>query len=308
MSSSTSAPYLSGCSVAHRRWYADASYMRIVSPFRKRGWWSTNSISGKPADTTRHAASTVGSRSPTHPAGTASRGLRSGSGSATSSPDIWLNARATVATSGPIGPRVSSDLLSGMTPRMSMLPSSGLNPTTPHSADGMRIEPPVSEPIAQSHIPHATATAEPPDEPPATRVGSCGLSTSPWCGLVEVTPYANSCRLVLPATTDPKDRSRWTTGASSAAGTSGSSTPPAVVTIPRTSTRSLTATTGPSPVSFDTEMKAWRWACSEIRRRASAICIAKFWQQEVTLPTRHVRDDRRVGVHDLGEGRRAHAL
>ena len=62
---------------------------------------------------------------------------------------------------------------------MSMLPNSGLNPATPQNEAGMRIDPPVSLPTAQSHMPAATATAEPPDEPPATRLGSCGLSTGP---------------------------------------------------------------------------------------------------------------------------------
>ncbi len=60
-----------------------------------------------------------------------------------------------------------------------MLPSAGLKPTTPQSDEGMRIEPPVSLPIAQSHMPIATATADPPDEPPATRLGSSGLRTGP---------------------------------------------------------------------------------------------------------------------------------
>ena len=60
-----------------------------------------------------------------------------------------------------------------------MLPTAGLKPTMPHRPEGMRIEPPVSLPIAQSHMPAATATAEPPDEPPATRLGSWGLRTAP---------------------------------------------------------------------------------------------------------------------------------
>src|SRR5258707_5703186 len=92
-----------------------------------------------------------------------------------------------------------------------MVPNAGLKPTTPHRAEGMRIEPPVSLPIAQSHMPLATATAEPPDEPPATRLVSCGLRTAPKCGLTLVTPYANSCRFVLPTITHPCRRRRCTT-------------------------------------------------------------------------------------------------
>ena len=81
--------------------------------------------------------------------------------------------------SGPMGPRVSSDLLRGITPDMSMLPNAGLKPATPQREAGMRIEPPVSLPIAQSHKAAPTAAAEPPDEPPATRPGSAGLRTVP---------------------------------------------------------------------------------------------------------------------------------
>ncbi len=88
-------------------------------------------------------------------------------------------ASAARAMSGAIGPSVSSDQLSGMTPVRSIVPSAGLKPTIPHSDAGIRIEPPVSLPIAQSPIPAATATADPPDDPPATRLWSCGLRTAP---------------------------------------------------------------------------------------------------------------------------------
>ena len=42
----------------------------------------------------------------------------------------------------------------------------GLSPTSPHSLDGMRIEPPPSEAWAAGTINDATAAALPPDEPP----------------------------------------------------------------------------------------------------------------------------------------------
>src|SRR5947208_16249974 len=100
-----------------------------------------------------------------------------------------------------IGPKVSSDGLSGITPPMSTLPKAGLNPATPHSDAGMRIEPPVSLPIAQSHIPAATATADPPEDPPATRSGACGLRTVPQWGCVLVARYAHSCGPAVPTTT-----------------------------------------------------------------------------------------------------------
>ena len=56
----------------------------------------------------------------------------------------------------------------------------------PHNAAGMRIEPPVSLPIAISHMPSAAATAAPEDEPPGTRARSRGLPGVPKCGLAPI--------------------------------------------------------------------------------------------------------------------------
>ena len=53
------------------------------------------------------------------------------------------------------------------------------------------------------HIRAATAAAEPPDDPPGTQCKSHGFRTGPKCGFDEVTPYASSCRLVLPTITAP---------------------------------------------------------------------------------------------------------
>src|ERR1700681_1535446 len=74
--------------------------------------------------------------------------------------------------------------------------------------------------------------------------------------------------------TQPSLRSRLITGASSVAGSRGRMTPPAVVTMPATSTRSLTATTVPLPASDDTEMKALRSARSRMRWRAFSRSIS----------------------------------
>ena len=51
----------------------------------------------------------------------------------------------------------------------------------PHSDDGTRIEPLVSEPSASGTSPPATAAPEPPEEPPVMRLGSCGLREGPSC-------------------------------------------------------------------------------------------------------------------------------
>ena len=51
-------------------------------------------------------------------------------------------------------------------------------PTTPQKEAGKRIEPPVSDPIDTVHSSAATAAAEPPEEPPGTRVRSQGLAVT----------------------------------------------------------------------------------------------------------------------------------
>ena len=45
----------------------------------------------------------------------------------------------------------------------------GLKPVSPHSAAGIRTEPPVSEPMAAAAMPSATDTAAPDEEPPDGR-------------------------------------------------------------------------------------------------------------------------------------------
>ena len=87
-------------------------------------------------------------------------------------------------------------------------------PTTPHSAAGWRIEPPVSDPRASGAKPAATAAALPPDDPPGTFVGSCGLRVGPKAEFSVELPMANSSRFVLPMMRAPASFSRRTTVAS----------------------------------------------------------------------------------------------
>src|SRR5512146_2984075 len=84
----------------------------------------------------------------------------------------------------------------------------------PQYAAGCRTEPPVSEPSAMRAIPAATAAAEPPDEPPGTRVRSCGLRAGPYALFSVEEPMANSSQLVLATSTAPASRRRVTTVAS----------------------------------------------------------------------------------------------
>ena len=93
-------------------------------------------------------------------------------------------------------------------------PKVGLSPWVAQKALGTRIEPPVSVPRASGARPAASAAAEPPLEPPATRSGSRGLRTVPRCSLIELKPHANSCVAVLPSTIAPASRTRRTASAS----------------------------------------------------------------------------------------------
>ena len=106
-------------------------------------------------------------------------------------------------------PALSIDGASGRMPSIGSAPWRAFNPLTPQNAAGRRIEPAVSVPSAANAAPVATATAEPPLEPPALRSGSHGLAAA---GVV--TPKASSCVAVLPITTAPASRSRVTSGAS----------------------------------------------------------------------------------------------
>jgi hypothetical protein len=64
-------------------------------------------------------------------------------------------------------------------PARESLPYVGFRPKTPQSEAGTRIEPFVSDPRASGTSPPATAAADPPENPPATREGSCGLRVGP---------------------------------------------------------------------------------------------------------------------------------
>ena len=75
----------------------------------------------------------------------------------------------------------------------------GFTPTTPHSAAGWRIEPPVSEPSASGAKPAATAAALPPRRAAGHPASvSCGLRVGPKAEFSVDEPMANSSRLVLP--------------------------------------------------------------------------------------------------------------
>ena len=110
----------------------------------------------------------------------------------------------------------------------------------------MRIDPPVSEPIATSTSPVATATALPPEEPPAVRSGSYGLRIRPAAEVVPRPLPANSSRFVFAVIVAPASRSRRTTVASSAGTKSRITSEPAPIGTPPTAIASLIPTSTPS--------------------------------------------------------------
>ena len=85
----------------------------------------------------------------------------------------------TPATSRAIGPNVSSDGASGHTPSSEMRPHVVLSPAVPQHAEGLRIEPAVSLPMAMSTSPAANATALPLELPPGMQAGSNGFTGVP---------------------------------------------------------------------------------------------------------------------------------
>src|SRR5690606_16409432 len=107
----------------------------------------------------------------------------------------------------------SNEAHAGTTPRVGSQPRVGFRPTTPQNIAGTRPEPAVSVPSAASIAPDATAAADPLDDPPATRPGATGLSTTPYGLRVPTRPVANWSRAVLPTTTAPCSTRRVTTGA-----------------------------------------------------------------------------------------------
>ena len=68
------------------------------------------------------------------------------------------------------GPIWSREEANATRPYLDTRPYVGFNPTTPQSAAGCLIEPPVSEPSEQMAVPEATAAAGPPLEPPVGAV------------------------------------------------------------------------------------------------------------------------------------------
>src|SRR5690606_41172930 len=125
-----------------------------------------------------------------------------------SCPLIALSRRLASSTVAPKIDTESSDEPKATSPLRLTRPELGFTPTTPPKAAGWRTEPPVSDPSATRTAPLATSAAEPPDDPPGTRVASNGWRTRPKAECSVEEPMANSSMLVLHATMAPAARSR----------------------------------------------------------------------------------------------------
>src|SRR5262245_4909824 len=95
-----------------------------------------------------------------------------------------------------------------MVPSQLMSPKLGFNPATPQYEAGRVMEPPVCDPSAPRHMPHARAAAEPLLEPPGVRSRFHGLRVTGGSKL------AKFVVTVLPRNTAPARRRRSTMVAS----------------------------------------------------------------------------------------------
>src|SRR6266545_1707288 len=100
--------------------------------------------------------------------------------SALSGPTIASSTTAQSSALRAIGPILSSVQESAIAPWRLTSPYVGRRPVTPQYADGVPIEPEVSDPSAYGTRPAATAAPDPLDEPPDQRSVFHGLRPGPW--------------------------------------------------------------------------------------------------------------------------------
>src|SRR5262245_27853060 len=144
----------------------------------------------------------------------AMRSSGNASGSRSSIP-IWAENRSRrSATLRPIGPKTEIGVQPSGRPSIGTTPGDGRKPTTPQIAAGIRNDPPVSEPVQTGSMSHASATAEPPEEPPALSRGSKGFPVAPHTRLRVFAPAPNSGTLVLQRMIAPALRTSATMAAS----------------------------------------------------------------------------------------------
>ena len=122
----------------------------------------------------------------------------------------------------------------------------GRKPTIPHSAAGIRSEPPVSEPVHRGRRLAANAAADPPEEPPAIKLASKGLPVAPHTGFRLFPPAPISGTFVLARIMAPAARRRATIGRSAPGMWLRARMLPWVVSSPWVSCKSFTPMGNPS--------------------------------------------------------------
>src|SRR5258707_12195493 len=120
-----------------------------------------------------------------------------------SGPAITLSSSATSATLRPIGPETLSVDHESPLAASGTRPGATRNPTTLQNAAGLRSDPPLSDPSAIGSIPHASATAAPPLDPPHVFVKSYGFFVAPKIGWNVCEPAPNWDVLVFPIVIAP---------------------------------------------------------------------------------------------------------
>src|SRR6267378_2095582 len=100
--------------------------------------------------------------------------------SAASAPAIASSTAAQSSAVRAIGPSLSSVHESAIAPLRETRPYVGRRPVTPQYADGVPIEPDVSDPIANGTRPAPTAEPDPLDDPPDQCSVFQGFRPGPW--------------------------------------------------------------------------------------------------------------------------------
>src|SRR5437868_8964597 len=195
--------------------------------------------------------------------------------SAASAPAIASSTAAQSSAVRAIGPSLSSVHERAIAPLRETSPYVGRRPVTPQYADGVPIEPDVSEPIAKGTRPAPTAEPEPLEDPPDQWSTFHGLRPGPWrdaLGYLYPPPPANSTIASFAASTAPLFFSFATTVASSPMIWSRYGGAPHVVGAPRAASRSFAPygipVSGP-PCFFAIAVSA-RFASSSARSGVSA--------------------------------------
>ena len=159
-----------------------------------------------------------------------------------SGPTTTSRAATTSASRRAIGPLVDRCCQSGgSAPPDGTRPRDGFIPLRPQHEDGIRIEPPPSDPVASGTMPDAMAAALPPEDPPGLWSRFQGLRVGPKTVLSVSAFHPSSGVLVFPITTQPAALSRATSAESTVAAAPPANTgEPWDVTNPAASSRSLT--------------------------------------------------------------------